>query len=124
MNPNELPQDIQNAAHALTEALVTDPQAKGYQEAATVFENNPEASALEKRFMDLYTDLTARQQKGAVLDQQEVQQFYAMRSEYSAHPLIVARNDALGAFKPLLAEAAEQISMQLGLDFTELAKME
>jgi cell fate (sporulation/competence/biofilm development) regulator YlbF (YheA/YmcA/DUF963 family) len=123
MNPNELSQDIQNAARVLTEALSADPQAKAYQSAATAFESDLEAVALEKRFMDLYADLTARQQKGEELNQEEIQHFYAMRSEHSAHPLIVARNDALGAFKPLLAEAAEQISMQIGLDFTELARI-
>lgn len=122
MNPNELPQDIQNAVRTLTEALLADPQAKAYQDAVTDVENNPEASTLEKRFMDFYSDLIARQQKGEALSQKDTEPFYAMRNEYSAHPLIVARNDALGAFKPLLAEAGEQISMQIGLDFTELAK--
>lgn len=122
MNPNELPRDIQDAARALTEVLLANPQAKAYQDAVMIFENDAEASALEKRFMDFNADLTARQQNGEKLSEQEVQQFSAMRNEYSAHPLIVARNDALGAFKPLLAEAGEQISMQIGLDFTELAK--
>lgn len=124
MNPNELPQEIQDAIQALSEALLADPQAKAYQDAILAFENDPAASALEKRFMDFYADLTARQQKGEELKQEEIQQFYAMRSEYSVNPLIIARNDALGAFKPLLAEAGEQISTQIGLDFTELAKLE
>lgn len=122
MNPNELPQNIQDAARALTEAILADPQAKTYQDAVSAFEANPEAVALEKRFMDFYNALIARQQNGEKLEQQEVEKFYAMRAEYSAHPLIVARNDALGAFKPLMAEAGENISAQIGLDFTELAR--
>ena len=121
MNPNELPQNIQDAARALSEAILADPQAKAYQSALAALENDPQAAALEKRFMDLYTDLIARQQKGEQLTEQEVQPFYALRAEYSAHPLVTARNDALGTFKPLLAEAGENISAQLGLDFTELA---
>ena len=121
MNPNELPQDIQDAARALTDAILADPQARTYQSAFAALESDSQASALEKRFMDLYTDLTTRQQNGEQLTEQEVQPFYALRAEYSAHPLVAARNDALGAFKPLLAEAGEQISQQIGLDFTELA---
>ena len=122
MNPNELSLEIQDAVRALSDALLSDPQAKDYQEAVTAFENDPEAVALEKRFMDFYTDLTYRQQKGERLNQQEIQQFYAMRAEYSSNPLIIARNDSLSAFKPILAEAAEQISAQIVLDFTELAR--
>lgn len=121
MNPNELPQDIQDAARALTDALLIDPQAKAYLEAVAALENDPDASALEKHFMDFYADLTDRQQRGETLNEEEVQRFYAMRAEYNVHPLIVARNNALSAFKPLLAEAGEQISAQIGLDFTELA---
>ena len=124
MNPNELPQNIQDAAHALTDAILSDPQAKAYQSAVAVFDGNPEAIALEKRFMDLYADLIARQQKGEILSQQDLSPFYTLRSEYYAHPLVVARNEALNAFKPILADAGEQISVQLGLDFTELAKIE
>jgi len=124
MNPNELPQDIQEAARTLSQFILADPQAKSYQAAVIALENDPQASALEKRYMDLYTHLTARQQKGEQLSQQEVEPFYTLRAEYSAHPLVTARNDAIGAFKPLLAEAAEQISAQLGMDFTELAKIE
>ena len=124
MNPNELPQNIQDAARALTETILADPQARAHQEAVAAFENDPEASALEKRFMDLYTNLTTRQQKGEQLTQQEVEPFYALRSEYYGNPLVAARNDALGALKPLLAEAGEQIDAQLGLDFAELAKIE
>lgn len=124
MNPNELPQNIQDAARALSEAILSDPQAKTYQDAVSAFEANPEAVTLEKRFMDFYNALITRQQNGEKLEQQEVENFYAMRNEYSAHPLIIARNDAFGAFKPLLAEAGEQINAQLGLDFTEPAKIE
>jgi len=122
MNPNELPLDIQDAARALSQFLLANPQAKAYQAAVIALDNDLQASALEKRYMDLYTHLTARQQRGEQLSQQEVEPFYTLRAEYSAHPLVTARNDAIGAFKPLLAEAAEQISAQLGLDFTELAR--
>ena len=124
MNPNELPQNIQDTARALNDAILADPQAKAFKAAVAAFDADPEAVALEKRFMDFYADLTARQQKGEKLDQQEIEKFYTMRAEYSAHPLIVTRNDALGAFKPILADVGEQISAQLGLDFTELAKIE
>jgi cell fate (sporulation/competence/biofilm development) regulator YlbF (YheA/YmcA/DUF963 family) len=124
MNPNELPQDIQDAARALSEVILSDSQAKAYQSALAALENDSQASALEKRFMDLYTDLTTRQQKGEQLTEEEVQPFYALRAEYSAHPLVAARNDAIGAFKPMLAEAGKNISAQLGLDFTELARLE
>ena len=121
MNPNELPQDIQDAARTLADVILADSQARTYQSAVQTFENDPEAVALEKRFMDLYAELIARQQKGEILSQQDIAPFYTLRSEYYAHPLIVARNDALGVFKPLLADMAEQISVQLGIDFTELA---
>ncbi len=122
MNPNELPQNIQDAARALAETILANPQARAYQSAIQTFEDGPQAVALEKRFMDLYVELIARQQKGEILNQQDLAPFYTLRSEYYSHPLIVARNDALGLFKPLLADAAEQISVQLGIDFTELAR--
>lgn len=124
MNPNDLPQEIQDAARAVAEAILAEPQAQAYQDAVAAFEADSESAALEKRFTDFYNALLIRQQKGEKLAQEEVEKFYAMRAEYSAHPLIVARNGALGAFKPTLADAGEQISAQLGLDFTELAKIE
>jgi len=124
MNPNELPIEIQEAARALADAILADPQARTYQAAFAALESDLQASALEKRFMDMYIDLTTRQQNGEQLSQQDVEPFYALRSEYSANPLVADRNNALGAFKPLLAEAGEHISQQLGLDFTDLAKPE
>ena len=124
MHPNELPQDIQDAVRTLADAILTNPQAQAYQSAIQIFEDDPQAVALEKHFMDIYAELIARQQKGEILSQQDLAPFYTLRNEYYAHPLVVARNDALGAFKPLLAEAGEQISIQIGMDFTELAKIE
>ena len=124
MNSNELPQDIQDAVRTLADAILTNPQAQAYQSAIQIFEDDPQAVALEKHFMDIYAELIARQQKGEILSQQDLAPFYTLRNEYYAHPLVVARNDALGAFKPLLAEAGEQISIQIGMDFTELAKIE
>ena len=124
MNSNELPQDIQDATRTLANAILTNPQAQAYRSAIQIFEDDPQAVALEKSFMDLYAELIARQQKGEILSQQDLAPFYTLRNKYYAHPLVVARNDALGAFKPLLAEAGEQISIQIGMDFTELAKIE
>ena len=124
MNSNELPQDIQDAVRTLADAILTNPQAQAYQSAIQIFEDDLQAVALEKHFMDIYAELIARQQKGEILSQQDLAPFYTLRNEYYAHPLVVARNDALGAFKPLLAEAGEQISIQIGMDFTELAKIE
>ena len=124
MNPNELPQDIQNAARDLANALLADPLAKAYQSAIADFDKDIKAAAVEKSFMDLYAGLIKCQHKGESFSQAEAQQFYAMRNQYYTHPLVVSRNNAMGAFKPLLADAAEQISMQIGLDFTELAKIE
>ena len=124
MNPNELPRNIQEAARSLADAILASLQAKGYQSAVAAFENDAQAAALEKDFMTLYATLIARQQKGEILGQEDLAPFYTMRNEYYAHPLIVARNDALSAFKPLLADTAEQISVQLGFDFTDLAGTE
>jgi cell fate (sporulation/competence/biofilm development) regulator YlbF (YheA/YmcA/DUF963 family) len=121
MNPNELPQDIRDAIHTLSEAILADPQAKPYYSALAAMENDKQVSTLERRFMDLYAELSTRQLKGDQLSEKEVQPFYALRNEYSAHPLIAARNEAIGVFKPLLAEAGELISQQIGLDFTKFA---
>ncbi len=122
MEPNELPQEIQDTVRVLAEAILADTQAQAYQKAMGALEADPEAAVLEKRFMDLYTTLNIRQQKGEQLSPQDIKQFYALRSEYYANSLVAARNDALGALKPLLAEAGENISAQIGLDFTELAR--
>lgn len=122
MNANELPEEIQKAAQALAESILADPQAQAYRQALAALEADPEAVAMEKRFMDFYTSLITRQQNGEQLNQDEVQRFYALRAKYNAHPLVSARTDALGLFKPLLAEAGEAISAQIGLDFTELAR--
>lgn len=124
MNPNELPQDIQVAARALADAALMEPPAKDYRSAVAAFEGDLRASGLKKRFMDLYAGLIARQQKGEALSRKDTEPFYDLRREYYAHPLVIARDDALGALKPILANAADQISAQLGLDFTELSRTE
>ncbi len=124
MNPNELSLEIQDSVRLVADAILASPQAGAYQSAVDALENDARAAALEKDFMALYADLIARQQKGELLSQQDLAPFYAMRSEYYVHPLVNARNDALGAFKPVLADAADQISLQLGRSFTELARNE
>ena len=123
MDPNELPKEIRDAARSLCDVILADPQGKAFRTALFAFESDLRISALEKRVMDMYADLTIRRQKGETLEQSELDRFYELRSEYYGDPLVVARNDALGALKPLLAEAREHINAQLGLDFSELAKI-
>ncbi len=61
MNPNELPQDIQNAACALTDAVLSAPLGKVYLSAVAHCSRDPQALTLEKHLMGMCADLIGRQ---------------------------------------------------------------
>lgn len=119
-----VPEEIRHAAMALGQSLRREGFLTAYLEAAAAFRSNEEAAELEKRLLSLYQELMARQDTGQQLSREEVQGFHDLRRQVQAHPAIVERDRALQAAKPRLAEIADEISLQLGADYTTLARRE
>jgi cell fate (sporulation/competence/biofilm development) regulator YlbF (YheA/YmcA/DUF963 family) len=78
-------------------------------------------AAQEERLLVIYQALIARQNAGEQLEEGEVQDYYALREQVQASPLVMERETALAGVKRLFVDAGAVLSNQLGLDFTDLA---
>lgn len=123
MDKRILPEDLVNAARSLGEALRADPDVHAYLQAQARLQANTEASDLEERMLNLFADLSTRQQAGEDLNQAEVDEFYALRRQVQMHTVIVERNAALNPVKRCFADVADELNVVLGVDFTALAQI-
>ena len=117
-----LNEEIKTTAQLLGRALRKESYMRDYMEAVEGFKADTEASALEARLYSLFDQLTARQQAGEQLTREEVDAFYALRSQVQANPRVAERDSVLQALNPYLASIADEISGSLGVDYTDLAK--
>ena len=123
MHTMDLPEDLINAARSLGRALRADPNVRAYLQAQARLQDNAKASDLEKRMLNLFADLSARQRAGEDLKQAEVDEFYALRRQVQMHTVIVERDAALNPVKRYFADVADEINILLGVDFTALAQI-
>ncbi|MGQ9490398.1 MAG: YlbF family regulator [Anaerolineae bacterium] len=118
----QLPAALHEAAHALGQALRAGSDVSAYLEARARCDADASAVDLERRLASLYEELIARQQAGETLSQEARTAFYNLRRQVQTHPNIVARDEALAQIKPILADAAAEISAILEVDYTALAR--
>ena len=117
-----LPDELKQAAEKLGRSLGGTDVVQTYLQAQACLEADPEARSLEGRFQGLYQSLLARQQAGEELGQDEVEEFYTLRSQAQSHPLIAERDFAMSQLKRYFADVALDLGSQLGVDYTTLAK--
>jgi cell fate (sporulation/competence/biofilm development) regulator YlbF (YheA/YmcA/DUF963 family) len=117
-----LSEELIAAAQALGRSLRATREAQAYFEAQARLQLDPEAGPLDERLSSLYEELTARQRAGEQLAETEVDKFYALRNQVQSQPLITARDSALSQLKSYLAQAAADLSNNLGVDYTALAR--
>lgn len=119
----DLPDALREAAETLGRRLGESDVAQAYRAAQARVDADPEARSLDERFQALYRSLLARQQAGQELPQGELDEFYARRSRARQRPLIAGRDFALRALKNYFADAALELGIELGADFTTLAEV-
>ncbi len=115
-----LTEEIKDAARQLGQALSQDDYIRLYLDALRATQDDPEASALEKKMYEDYEELIRRQQEGEQLSREDIRPFDELRRQLAHHPLIVERNDMLNTIRPYLHQVAEEISFVLGTDYAEL----
>ena len=116
MNP-----ELLEAARALGENLHQSEPAKAYLKAKAVIVADPQLTEQEMHLLNIYRALVLRQQNGEQFTNQEVQEYNQLREDVQNNPLIRSRDSALGTLKNLFSAAANEITNQLGVDFTKLA---
>lgn len=117
-----IPEELKQAAQALGQSLRASETVQSYLDAQARLAADPEASSLEERASKLYQVLTARQQAGEELTQAQVDEYYALRSRVQRHPLVAERDLALTQVKSYLAQVALDLSHELGMEYTALAR--
>ncbi len=118
----ELDERIRAAALQLGQALHQDERVQAYLNALEATQNDPEASALEKKMYDAYEGLVTCLQVCEQPDPELSRTFYELRHQVQTHPLISKRYDMLSILQPHLNEVAEEINLVLGVDFNALAR--
>lgn len=112
--------EIEQAAKALGAALHENETVKEYLQAAAEVDANAELSRLESELIELYNQLSAREQRGQVLLRHEINHYHALRDQLRNHPLFVAREEHLRAVKTAFSQSAEVLNSILAMDFTAL----
>jgi cell fate (sporulation/competence/biofilm development) regulator YlbF (YheA/YmcA/DUF963 family) len=115
-------EELKQAAQALGQSLRAAEAVQTYLDAQARLAADPEASSLEGRASRLYQELAARQQAGEELNQAEVNEYYALRSLAQSHPLVTEHDLALTQVKSYLAQVALDLSHELGMEYTALAR--
>lgn len=118
----ELSAELEQAARNLGQILRQKYATRAYLEASQQVALDADANAFEAEMYATYEALIARQQAGEQISQDEVQAFYALRSRFFNHPLVIEREEALKPLKSLFAEVAVELSTPLGIDYTTLAQ--
>lgn len=115
-----VPQEIQQAAIELGEALRQNPVMRAYLEACAAVEAEPHARNLEAEVQALADELTQRQAEGEMLSAGELDHFYRLRSEVRSNPLLAERDRCFEQLRSLLGRVNDDLSGVMGLDFREL----
>ena len=116
MNP-----ELLKAARDLGENLHQSEPVEAYLRAKVVVEADLQLAERERYLLSVFHTLVQRQQGGEQLTNQEVQEYNQLRGDLQRNPLIQARDSALGTLKSLFSSAGNEITNQLGMDFTKLA---
>jgi cell fate (sporulation/competence/biofilm development) regulator YlbF (YheA/YmcA/DUF963 family) len=116
-----LPNEIQQAAQNLGQGLRETSEVAAYLQAAQAVQDDPEAVAMEENLLALYQRLAAQERSGQALDQSELNEYYRLREQVRANPLIAAREEQLQMVKLIFSDVGQIMTSVLGVDFTTLA---
>jgi len=117
-----LTEELRTTARALGEALRCHEAVQKYLKASADCTADAEAVDFEDRLLALYAELTSRQQRGETLQREEIDVFHALSRQVYEHPRIAGREAAATLVKPYFAEIADEINLQLGVEFAALAQ--
>jgi cell fate (sporulation/competence/biofilm development) regulator YlbF (YheA/YmcA/DUF963 family) len=118
----ELMAEITQTAQELGVLLGAEASVNTYLTLVETVQQNAETAALEARFDQLFQKLAEQEQLGQPLDRGELDEYYALKRQVQAHPLIIERNDQHTAIQALFAETAQQMTTILGFDYTAFAR--
>ncbi len=118
----EISSDLQEAAQALGAALNASPEVQEYLQARDAMLNDAALRRLAEEMERVYHELVSRQQNGEMLSPGEVNAFYALREQYTSHPLVARYEKSQAAVKALCEQAGSAISSILSVDYTQLVQ--
>ena len=113
--------ELKQTAQDFGTALHQHGMIQQYLQAVSALNTDPAARDLDERFETLRADLVARQRAGEDLPGDEVQAFYALRTEVTSNILIEKRDNTLTMAKGYLANVGLDLNQALGLDFVKIA---
>jgi len=117
-----LSDELEQAAQALGQSLRANECVQAYLEAQARVQANPETNSWEVRLSERARDLMARHRAGEQLAESEVDEFYTLRHQVLSQPLIADRDLTLSQLKSYLAQVALDLSEELGMDYSALAR--
>ena len=117
-----LTDELNTAARNLGKTLHDSEAVQKYLKMLADCEADPETSDLEKRMHSMYEDLLARQQRGESLQRSEIEDFNTLKRQVYQLPRVVEREMALTPVKVYFAEIADEINLELGVEFPTLAQ--
>ncbi len=113
--------ELQQTAQDFGAAIRQHGMVQQYLNAVSALNADPAARDLDTRFETLRAGLVARQRAGEELPADEVQAFYALRTEVTSNSLIENRDNALTMAKGYLVNVGLDLNQALGLDFVKIA---
>lgn len=114
--------DLFTAAQELGAALGDTQIANTYRQAAAALRADVSLCQIEAQADQCYFDLIRRQQAGEMVAPREVNQFYALREEWSGHPLVRHYTARQQALQQLCQQTGGILSSILSVEYTDLVK--
>jgi cell fate (sporulation/competence/biofilm development) regulator YlbF (YheA/YmcA/DUF963 family) len=116
-----LSSEVGQAAEALGRLLRGTEAVRTYLEAQGHLQEDAEVRALDSRVDALHKNLLARKQAGEKVGREEMDAFYALRSQAQGHPLIADRDLARLELTRYLADLVLDLGIESGADYRKLA---
>lgn len=116
----QLNPEIEQSAHRLGEALRSSREVQAYQQASQEVLADSQARQWSAELESTYTRLLQRQAAGEIIPWHEIEAFYHLEHQASAHPLLLKRAGALELLKDLFTETHTLLSDELGINLREV----
>jgi cell fate (sporulation/competence/biofilm development) regulator YlbF (YheA/YmcA/DUF963 family) len=116
---SQFPEKLTQAADTLAQDLLTTEQFYAYDRARTILTADPEARSLLDQLSKEQTILSQKQMQGGIT-QEEIDNYRQLQADIQKNDKFIEFQRAQQAATNYLREINQEISQQLGLDFSAL----
>lgn len=112
--------EIEQSAYRLGEALRSSREVQAYRQVSQEVAADHQAGQWSAELESTYARLLQRQAAGEIIPLYEIEAFYRLEHQASAHPLLLKQSRALESLKDLFTETHALLSDELEINLREI----